>query len=244
MCCVSEIAMTIRYRIKRKLYKLSHPELGRILMLHRVVVHRSEGENRELEITPDFLEQTIKEYKQKGFRFVSIDEVSEILEKGRVDKPFVCITFDDGYRDNYTDALPILKKEQVPFTVYVTTGFIDNKQSMWWYPNERLGLSRDELLNLDAEPLCTICAHTITHPKLENLSVQEQRVEIKQSKQDLESLLGHSVAHFSYPHGSYNDDTIGIIKECGFRTGLMAWGGVVRKGDDALQLHRIELRQS
>ncbi len=235
--------MNILYRIKRKLYKLSHPELGCILMLHRVVAHRSDGENRELEITPDFLEQTIKEYKQKDWRFVSIDEVSEILEKGKVDKPFVCITFDDGYRDNYTDALPILKKEQVPFTVYVTTGFIDNKQSMWWYPNERLGLSRDELLYLAAEQLCTIGAHTITHPKLENLSVQEQRVEIKQSKQDLECLLGHSVDYFSYPHGSYNEDTIGIIKECGFRTALMAWGGVVRKGDGPLLLHRVELRQ-
>lgn len=228
----------------RRLHHLTHPILGRIMMLHRVVEQRSIGENRKLEITPGFLQQTIRDYKQKGFRFVSIDEVSEILERGKVDKPFICITFDDGYRDNYTDALPILKKEQVPFAIYVTTGFVDNKQSMWWYPNKRLGLSRDELLNLAAEPLCTIGAHTVTHPKLENLSVQEQRVEIKQSKQELESLLGHSVDHFSYPHGSYNDDTIGVIKECGFRTALMAWGGAVRKGDDSLQLHRIELRQS
>lgn len=235
--------MNILYRINRKLYKLLHPELGCILMLHRVVAQRSEGENRELEITPGFLEQTIKDYKQKGFLFVSIDEVSEILEKGKVDKPFVCITFDDGYRDNYIDALPILKKEQVPFTVYVTTGFIDNKQSMWWYPNERLGLSRDELLNLDAEPLCTIGAHTITHPKLENLSVQEQRVEIKQSKQDLERLLGHCVNHFSYPHGSYNENTIAIIEESGFHTALMAWGGVVRRGDNPMLLHRTILKQ-
>ena len=115
---------------------------------------------------------------------------------------------------------------------------------MWWYPNERLGLSRDELLNLDAEPLCTIGAHTITHPKLENLSAQEQRVEIKPSKQELESLLGHSVDHFSYPHGSYNEDTIAIVKECGFRTALMAWGGVVRRSDDPMRLHRVELCQS
>lgn len=235
--------MNILYRINRKLYKLLHPELGCILMLHRVVAQRSEGENRELEITPGFLEQTIKDYKQKGFRFASIDEVGEILEKGKVDKPFVCLTFDDGYRDNYTNALPILKKEQVPFAVYATTGFVDNKQSMWWYPNERLGLSRDELLNLDAEPLCTIGAHTVTHPKLEELSAQEQRMEIKQSKQELENLLGHPVDHFSYPHGSYNEDAIVVVEECGFRTALMAWGGVVRKGDFPLLLHRVELRQ-
>lgn len=235
--------MTATQYIQRKFHNLTHPVLGRILMLHRVVEHRSEGENRELEITPEFLEQTIRDYKQKGCRFVSIDEVCTILERGKVDKPFVCVTFDDGYRDNYTTALPILKKEQVPFSIYVTTGFIDNKQSMWWYPNERLGLSRDELLDLDAESLCTIGAHTITHPKLENLSVQEQRVEIKQSKQYLESLLGHPVDHFSYPHGSYNDDTMGVLKECGFLTALMAWGGVVRRGDNPMLLHRIEISQ-
>lgn len=236
--------MNILYRIKRKLYKLSHPELGRILMLHRVVVHRSEGENRELEITPDFLEQTIKDYKQKGFRFVSIDDVCTILEKGKVDKPFVCLTFDDGYRDNYTNALSILKKEQVPFAIYITTGFVDNKQSMWWYPNERLGLSRDELLDLAAEPLCTIGAHTITHPRLDSLSDEEQRREIVQSKEELENLVGHALRHFSYPHGAYNDVSLAIVRECGFCSALMAWGGVVRRGDDLLQLHRMELRQS
>lgn len=235
--------MTATQFIQRKFHNLTHPVLGRILMLHRVVEQRGQGENRELEITPEFLEQTIRGYKQKGCRFVSIDEVCEILEKGEVDKPFVCLTFDDGYRDNYTTALPILKKEQVPFAIYVTTGFVDNKQSMWWYPNERLGLSHDDLLNLAAEPLCTIGAHTITHPKLENLSVPEQRVEIKQSKQDLESLLGRPVDHFSYPHGSFNEDAIAIVNECGFRSALMAWGGVVRKGDDISRLHRIEIRQ-
>lgn len=230
--------------IRRKIHNLTHPKLGCILMLHRVVEHRSEGENRELEITPDFLEKTIKEYRSKGYRFVSIHEASDILERGKSSEPFVCLTFDDGYLDNYTNALPILKKEQVPFAIYVTTGFVDNKQPMWWYPGEQLGLSQKELLALDAEPLCTIGAHTITHPKLEILPVQEQCVEIKQSKQDLESLLGHPVVHFSYPHGSYNTDAVDIVEECGFRSALMAWGGVIRRGDDPLLLHRTILKQA
>lgn len=235
--------MTILNHCKSKVFKLIHPELGRILMLHRLVEQRSEGENRELEITPGFLEQTIIDYRQKGFRFVSIDEACDMLEKGRRGKPFVCLTFDDGYQDTFTMALPILKRFGVPFVVYVTTEFIDNRLPMWWYPNESLGLSCGELINLADEPLCTIGAHTVTHPKLENLSVQEQRVEIKQSKQDLESLLGRPVDHFSYPHGSYNEDAIDVVEECGFRTALMAWGGVVRKGDFPFLLHRVELRQ-
>lgn len=235
--------MTATQYILRKIHNLTHPVLGRILMLHRVVEHRSEGENRELEITPGFLEQTIRDYKQKGCRFVSIDEVCEILEKGKVDKPFVCLTFDDGYRDNYTTALPILKKEQVPFAIYVTTGFVDNNQSMWWYPNERLGLSLEELIALDSEPLCTIGVHTLSHPKLDSLSAEEQRHEIIKAKEGLEMLIGHKIRHFSYPHGAYNDVSLAIVNECGFRSALMAWGGVVRRGDDTSMLHRIEIRQ-
>lgn len=234
--------ISIQY-IRRKIHNLIHPKLGLILMVHRVVEHRSDGENRELEITPVFLEQTIHEYRNKGYRFVSIDEACDILERGRRGKPFVCVTFDDGYRDNYTHALPLLKREQVPFAIYVTTEFLDNQQSMWWYPGEQLGLSREELLTLDAEPLCTLGAHTLTHPKLDSLTVEEQQREIVQSKQELENLLGHSVQHFSYPHGAYNDDTIAIVQQNGFRSALMAWGGVIRKGDNTLLLHRTILRQ-
>ena len=54
---------------RRKLHNLTHPLLGRILMLHRVVEQRSEGENRELEITPEFLRRTIETYRQQGHQF-------------------------------------------------------------------------------------------------------------------------------------------------------------------------------
>ena len=229
---------------QRKFRNYTHPKLGHILMLHRVVEQRSEGENRELEITPGFLKQTIKDYRQKGYRFVSIDEACDILEEGKRVKPFVCLTFDDGYHDNYTNALPLLKREQVPFAIYVTIGFIDNKQPMWWYPGEQLGLSRAELLALDTEPLCTLGVHTLTHPKLDSLTAEEQQVEIFQSKQELENLFGHSLQHFSYPHGAYNDHTIAIVQKNGFRSALMAWGGVVRRGDDPLLLHRTILKQA
>lgn len=64
----------------RKLHNLTHPMLGRILMLHRVVEHRSDDPaQRELEVTPDFLEQTILDYRQKGYTFISIDELSSLL---------------------------------------------------------------------------------------------------------------------------------------------------------------------
>lgn len=235
--------MTILDRFKNKVYKLTHPEWGRVLMLHRVTDQRSRWKNRELEITPAFLERSIKEYKNKGYRFVSITEACDLIEKGRRGNPFVCLTFDDGYRDNYTVALPILKQENVPFAVYVTTGFVDNKLGMWWYPDAQLGLSGDELHSLAKEPLCTIGVHTVSHPRLDKLSPEEQRLEIKESKEKLESLLGCQLQHFSYPHGAFNDETLGIVREFGFRSSLLTWGGPIRSKCDLLQLPRMELRQ-
>ena len=228
--------------IQRKLYNLTHPVLGRILMLHRVVEQRNEGKNSELEVTPQFLEQTIENYRRRGCRFVSIDDAYDIIQSGKRQRhPFVCLTFDDSYHDNYTIALPLLRRLEVPFAVFVTTGFIDNRLPMWWYPKEQLGLSREELLALDREPLCTIGAHTVSHPRLDTLTPQEQLREIAESRKTLEDLLGHSVIHFSYPHGAYNNETLDIVKDNGFRSALCAWGGFVRRGAKLLLLPRIEL---
>ena len=190
--------------IRRKFHNLTHPLLGRILMLHRVVEQRCEGVNRELEITPVFLKQTIDDYRRQGYRFVSIDEVCDIVIRGRSKQPFVCFTFDDGYQDTYDIAYPILKQMGVPFAVYVTTSFIDNRHPMWWYPNEQLGINAESLKTLDTDPLCTICAHTVSHPKLDTISREEQIKEIVQSCQDLETLLNHPIHHFSYPYNHYH----------------------------------------
>ena len=230
--------------IRRKIHNITHPVLGRILMLHRVVEHRSDEENRELEITPDFLEQTIETYRRQGQRFVPIDEACEIIVRSRTDHPFVCLTFDDGYQDNYNIAYPILKQYEVPFAIYVTTGFIDNRLPMWWYSKEKLGINTESLKKIDADPLCTIGAHTVSHPKLDTLSPEEQTKEIGQSLQELESILGHPIRHFSYPHGAYNADTLKIVNNCNFISSLRAWGGTIRKGDASLmELPRIELKE-
>ena len=200
--------------------------------------------NRELEITPKFLRQTIETYRQQGHRFVSIDEACDIISKGRTNHPFVCLTFDDGYQDNYDIAYPILKQMEVPFAIYVTTGFINNRIPIRWYRDEKLGINTESLKTMDADPLCTIGAHTVSHPKLDNLSPQEQQKEIEQSLQELESLLVHPIHHFSYPHGAYNADTLKTVNDCHFISTLRAWGGSIRKGDATLlELPRIELKE-
>ena len=209
-------------------------------MLHRVVEQRSEKpEQRVLEITPEWLEHKILEYRQRGYTFVSLGDLSSLTTKR-----FICITFDDGYRDNYSLAYPLLERLGVPFTVYVTTGFIDNRLPMWWYyPDEQLGIGTEELKKLDTDPLCTIGAHTVSHPKLDTLSYEEQNKEIADSKLELERLLGHPVQHFSFPHGAHNADTLAICRELGFKTVVQSWGGPLRKGVHYDVLPRINITE-
>ena len=236
----------IIHRIRRKIYKAFHPIVGKIWMLHRVVEQRSDvPEQRELEVTPDWLEQKILEYKSKGYSFISIDNLTTLNTQHSTlnTKKWVCITFDDGYRDNYTLAYPMLKRLNVPFTVYVTTGFIDNRLPMWWYEGEHLGMSTEELKALDADPLCTIGAHTVSHLKLDTLTREEQYREIADSKQTLEALLGHNIKHFSFPHGAHNADTLDLCHQLGFLTVVQSWGGPVRKGVHYDVLPRINITE-
>lgn len=229
-------------RIKRKLYKALHPVMGEVWMLHRVVEQRSDTpDQRVLEVTPHFLEQKILEYRKRGYTFISIDNLTSRFTNHHslFTKRFVCLTFDDGYQDNYDIAYPLLKRLGVPFTVYVTTGFIDNRLPMWWYPGEQLGISADELKVLAADSLCTIGAHTVSHPRLDTLTREEQYKEIADSKQTLEKILGHPIHHFSFPHGAHNDDTQAICRQLDFHTVAMAWGGPVRQGCILTLLPRI-----
>ncbi len=209
-------------------------------MLHRVVEKRSEKpEQRELEVTPEWLEDQIIERQKDGYDFVSINDIYNR-------RHWICITFDDGYQDSYTIAYPLLKRMGIPFTIYVTTGFIDNKLPMWWYSSENqkpLGISSADLKNLDRDPLCTIGAHTVSHPKLDTLPYEKQYQEIADSKHELEELLGLPINHFSFPHGAHNADTLDICKKMGFLTVTQSWGGPVRRGERYYPMPRIEMKQ-
>lgn len=123
-------------KFKRKISHLFHPVQGEIWCLHRVVETRSEyPSNRELEVTPGFLEGLILKCKAEGYSFVSIDDLlnaKSVLPKKRIN-----ISFDDGFRDVYLNAFPLFEKYHIPFTIYLTTGFPEGKADIWWIQMER-----------------------------------------------------------------------------------------------------------
>ncbi len=242
---------------------------GAILTLHHVRPWRGAAfaPNRLLEIEPAFLDAALGRIAALGYDFVTLDEA--LLRLGRADaKPFVALTFDDGYRDNVEHALPILEQHGAPFTLFVTTGFADRIARLWWIeleealrllptvclaldgatlrmPNatdaeksaaftalywrlrsgpeerllaaiadllaqagltsaaitERLCLDWDGLRALSGHPLCTIGAHTLTHPMLAKHAADTARREMAESRAIIEAQLGRPARHLSYPVG-------------------------------------------
>lgn len=110
---------------------------GLIFMLHRVLPENERNKytlNKDLAITPEKLEEFIVLFKSKGYIFISLDELYDWFQnKISLKQKFICLTFDDGYRDNLSHGLPILKKHQVPATIYVTNCLPNGTGILWWY---------------------------------------------------------------------------------------------------------------
>tara|TARA_B110000438_G_scaffold54268_1_gene54382 strand:- start:122 stop:1126 length:1005 start_codon:yes stop_codon:yes gene_type:complete len=106
---------------------------GAILVYHRVVKDEDIEENLELGLTVSCsnFEKHIKEIKSK-YKICSMDEFVRNLKK-KNNEFMVAITFDDGYKDNLYQALPILTKHEVPASIYVTTRFLNQEVDIWWY---------------------------------------------------------------------------------------------------------------
>jgi peptidoglycan/xylan/chitin deacetylase (PgdA/CDA1 family) len=123
--------------------------VGAVMTLHHVRPPRRDAfqPNRLLEVNPDFFERVIRRLRRSGADLVSLDEMHRRMTERDFTKRFVCITFDDGYRDNLHFAYPVLKKYQVPFAIYVATGFTDRVGEMWWLALETV-IARNKLIGL------------------------------------------------------------------------------------------------
>lgn len=123
---------------------------GVILMLHRVqAVPCAWRGNPGLWVTRERLQVIITTLRAQGYEFVTLDDaLTRRTVRGQ--SRFACLTFDDGYRDNYEVALPVLRDLGVPATIYITTGFIDGTALTWWYGVEAI-IERYSVLNLCLE---------------------------------------------------------------------------------------------
>lgn len=108
--------------------------------------------NAHLSITPEFLERTIEMLLKRGWTPVHLDDMPRHLEDPDDNGRYMAFTLDDGYRDNQQYAYPVFKRHGIPFTVFVTAGFVTRTRSIWWETLEQmLAASQRITLNLGGE---------------------------------------------------------------------------------------------
>lgn len=135
------------FRFRNLIYGLSgKPEIkGLVLMLHRVDEWDSSKiyYNEHLKVSPKTLERHIQGLL-RYFEPISVADIPDRIANPK-SKPFVVFTMDDGYKDNLTKALPVFKKYNVPYTIFLATDFPDNEAVMWWYELEDLLLKHKSI---------------------------------------------------------------------------------------------------
>ncbi|HWN09645.1 MAG TPA: polysaccharide deacetylase family protein [Pyrinomonadaceae bacterium] len=163
----------------------------------------------DADVSPEKFERQLQ-WLARWRRVVTLeDTLSSSRRKG------VALTFDDGYRDNLTVALPLLEKFQLPMTIFVTAGFLDREPY----------LSKSELRELSRHPLVTVGAHGLWHRHFNRLSRNEARHELVESRRLLTEITGKAVDLLAWPFGECNEELERLSAECGYRASWSVWKG-------------------
>jgi peptidoglycan/xylan/chitin deacetylase (PgdA/CDA1 family) len=155
------------------------------------------------------------------------------------DQPVV-ITFDDGFADFYTNALPVLQEFSFPATLYITTGYVE-MTSRWLKVEgeaERPMLTWHQIREIRRHQI-ECAAHTHSHPQLDTLPVTKAWQEIVQSKRLLEDGLQEPVYSFAYPHGYYDARVRKLVQRAGFTSACAVKHAMSSVTDDLFALARI-----
>lgn len=197
-----------------------------VIMYHYI----RDSVNNSLVVTPQKFDKQMKYLFDNGYTTLTMDELYSFNgDNMPIPKKSVVITFDDGYRDNYENAYPILKKYHFNATIFVITDSIDNDNNM---------LTSKQLIEMSENGI-DIESHTTHHKDLKRLSYDEQLTTMINSKKVIEGILKKPVKYLAYPNGSYNEDSIKACKKAGYIMGVRTHEKWSNKRNGIFSLNRI-----
>ncbi len=214
-----------------------------VVAFHRV--QRGADVSDALTIHPLVFADFCRFFKQH-FHVVPLSELTTKLEKGHPPRRELAITFDDGYRDNFENAMPILESMSLPATFFVVSQWVETDVVPFW--DRRLGVRHpwmtwQQVRTLHAKGF-DIGAHTRTHVDLGMLSPAKACDEIAGARADLEDRLGGPVQSFAYPFGGRDHITEAnreVVRAAGFRCCCSGFGGTISLGTDPFRMPRVPI---
>ena len=184
-----------------------------------------------LSVAPEVFQGQMDWLYANGYHAVNFNQVRAYFAgtDALPTRPFV-ITLDDGYRDLYTAAFPILRAHDFTAVAYIVPNFIGRAEYV----------TRDQILEMDHSGI-EIASHTMNHANLAKMSWGSAMYELVQSKKWLESLVGHSVVDFAYPSGQFTTQTVAAVQQAGYDTAVTEQESILHTRADRYVWARVRV---
>jgi peptidoglycan/xylan/chitin deacetylase (PgdA/CDA1 family) len=219
------------YSARRVLLPWRNAQRAVILAYHSVGYAKD-----QFTITPEAFAWQLKELQREGCSVVSVNELDRMMGEGSIHPRTVVITFDDGRKDNYEHVFPLIQKYKVPISIFLVTGSIGTRLPDTVSDSE--ALTETEIRDMDASGWVTFGAHTVSHPKLTQISEEDVKREVTESKVAVEKLLSKSCDYLAYPYGRVSASVEVAAKHAGFALALATEAGVVTPDSPRYRLPR------
>ncbi|MEU7001205.1 polysaccharide deacetylase family protein [Nonomuraea sp. NPDC046570] len=215
-----------------------------ILMYHSVT-DRPNPETKPLAVRPGDFSEHLSYLSEHGFTPLTVADMVASLNKnnGRSlpDKPVV-VTFDDGYADFHTEALPVLERHNFPATVFLTSGWVSDAGK------DAAGRPLDDMLTWGqareaAQAGIEIGGHSHSHPQLDQLSDTDLRQELRKNKGLLEEKIGAPVATMAYPYGYSSARVRREVRRAGYWAACAVSNTIAADRHDVLAIPRLTVAQ-
>ncbi|MFQ5594419.1 MAG: polysaccharide deacetylase family protein [Anaerolineae bacterium] len=186
-----------------------------------------------LSVTPADFEAHLQYLKENGYHTISLHQLLLNLTRGEpLPANPIILTFDDGYRDNYENAFPLLQKYGFTATFFLITNFIDEERPAYvtWDQVKRLAQAGNE-----------IGAHTRDHPDLRGKDIDFLVWQILGSKEAIQNGAGITPRFFSYPSGKYDGNVIAVLASAHYWGAVTVKQGIHQSSETTFELQRIRI---
>lgn len=205
-----------------------------ILMYHRIRPLPPDGMVKSImtfSVHPSDFEAQMRWLLARGYTPIALAELDDYLRCGEPlpEKPIV-ITFDDGWADQFGNALPVLRTLDIPAEFFICPGRIGQEGYMTW-----------EQVRALAAAGMGVNAHSLTHPHLDEIPLDAAQREIEQSRLIIEEEIDRPAPYFAYPYGETTPEVIELVRRAGYTLALGTEEGATQRTSERFSLRRIIL---
>ena len=200
-----------------------------VLMYHRFEENKYPSTNIRIN---NFIEH-LNLIKENQFEFVNPNHFEKTLLKEKNEKK-ILLTIDDGFKSFYEHAWPILKEQEIPFVLFVSTREVGSNGYMNW----------TQIAEIAKEKFVHIGNHSFSHEYLVDQTNEDIIYDINRSITDFKNNLGYNTPFFSYPFGEYSNNFKTIVKDLGFKYAFGQHSGVTDETKDFYELPRFPINEA